>query len=35
VLFAWRWPQPGRHMIEIGPAVANAKQGSSFFHITG
>jgi hypothetical protein len=35
VLFAWRWPQPGRHTIEIGPAVANAKQGSSFFHMTG
>ena len=35
VLFAWRWPQPGRHTIEIGPAVANAKQGGSYFHMTG
>jgi hypothetical protein len=35
VLFAWRWPRPGRHTIEIGPAMANAKQGSSYFHMTG
>jgi hypothetical protein len=35
VLFAWRWPRPGRHTIEIGPAVANAKQGGPFFHMTG
>ena len=35
VLFAWRWPRPGRHTIEIEPAVANAKQGGPFFHMTG
>ena len=35
VLFAWRWPRPGQHTIEIGPAVTNAKQGGSFFHMTG
>ena len=35
VLFAWRWPRPGRHTIEIGPAATNAKQGGSFFHMTG
>jgi hypothetical protein len=35
VLFAWRWPRPGRHTITIGPTVANAKQGGSFFHMTG
>jgi len=35
VLFAWRWPRPGPHTIEIGPAAANAKQGGSFFHMTG
>jgi hypothetical protein len=35
VLFAWRWPQPGRHTIEIVPAAANAKQGGPFFHMTG
>ena len=35
VLFAWRWPRPGQHTMTIGPAVANAKQGGSFFHMTG
>jgi hypothetical protein len=35
VLFAWRWPRPGQHTIEVGPAAANAKQGGSFFHMTG
>jgi hypothetical protein len=35
VLFAWRWPTAGRHTIEIDPAVPNAKQGTSFFHMTG
>jgi hypothetical protein len=35
VLFAWRWPRPGRHTIEIEPAAANAKQGGSFFDMTG
>jgi len=35
VLFAWRWPRPGRHTIEIAPAAANAKQGGPFFHMTG
>lgn len=35
VLFAWRWPRPGQHMIEIGPTAANAKQGGSFFHMIG
>jgi hypothetical protein len=35
VLFAWRWSRPGRHTIEIEPAAANAKQGGSFFDMTG
>jgi hypothetical protein len=35
VLFAWRWPRAGRHTIAIAPAVANAKQGGSFFHMSG
>ena len=35
VLFAWRWPRPGRHVIEIRPGVPNAKEGVSFFHMTG
>ena len=35
VLFAWRWPGRGQHTIEVGPAVPNAKQGGSFFHMIG
>ena len=35
VLFAWRWPGPGKHTIEIGPALADAKQGGTYFHMTG
>ena len=35
VLFAWRWPGRGLHTIEIAPAVPNAKQGGSFFHMMG
>lgn len=35
VLFAWRWPAAGRHTIEIRPGAANAKEGGSFFHMTG
>jgi hypothetical protein len=35
VLFAWRWPTPGRHTIQIRPGVPNAKEGGSFFHMTG
>jgi hypothetical protein len=35
VLFAWRWPRAGRHTIAVTPAVANAKQGGSFFHMSG
>jgi hypothetical protein len=35
VLFAWRWPRSGRHRIEIRPGIANAKEGPSFFSMTG
>jgi len=35
VLFAWRWPRPGRHTIEISPGYDNGKEGTSFFHMTG
>jgi len=35
VLFTWRWPRRGQHTLTIGPAAANAKQGGSFFHMTG
>jgi hypothetical protein len=33
---AARWgPRPGQHIIEVGPAAANAKQGGSLPHMTG
>jgi hypothetical protein len=35
VLFAWRWPAAGAHVITIGPAPFNPKEGGSFFHMTG
>ena len=35
VLFAWRWPVPGRHTIQIRAGLANTKEGTSFFHMTG
>ena len=35
VLFARRWPAPGTHTIEIRPGILNAKEGTSFFHMTG
>jgi hypothetical protein len=35
VLFAWRWPGPGRHTIEISPGYPNPKEGGPFFHMTG
>jgi hypothetical protein len=35
VLFAWRWPRPGRHTISIRTGWANTKEGTSFFHMTG
>ena len=35
VLFAWRWLTSGRHTIQIRPGAPNAKEGGSFFHMTG
>ncbi len=35
VLFAWRWPIASAHVIAIGPAPFNPKEGGSFFHMTG
>jgi hypothetical protein len=35
VLFAWRWPVPGGHTITVAPAPYNAKQGGTFFNMTG
>ena len=35
VLLAWRWPRPGTHTVQIRPGIPNAKEGGSFFHMTG
>jgi hypothetical protein len=35
ILFAWRFAHAGRHTIEIRPGVPDAKEGGSFFHMTG
>ncbi len=34
VLFAWRWPVSGTHMITIAPGLYNAKEGGTYFHMT-
>jgi hypothetical protein len=33
VLFAWRWPGRGAHVIRFEPGVANGKEGGSFLHL--
>lgn len=35
VLFAWRWPRPGRHTIRIKPGIPNAKEGGAFIDLRG
>jgi uncharacterized Zn-binding protein involved in type VI secretion len=35
VLFAWRWPRRGHHMITILPAQYDPEEGGSFFAMTG
>jgi len=35
VLFAWRWPRPGPHMISFAPGLPNGKEGGSFLHLRG
>jgi hypothetical protein len=35
VLFAWRWPKPGRHTIRFEAGVPNKKEGTSFVDIQG
>jgi hypothetical protein len=35
VLFAWRWPRPGRHTISFQPGVPNGKEGGPFLHTRG
>jgi hypothetical protein len=33
VLFAWRWPRRGRHVLSFPPGVSNGKEGDSFLHV--
>lgn len=35
ILFAWRWPEPGKHTITIAPATRTKTDGATFFHMTG
>ncbi len=35
VLFAWRWPSDGRHVITIRRATYNVEEGGSFFAMSG
>ena len=35
VLFAWRWPAAGRHVITIRPGIYDREEGGSFFSMTG
>jgi hypothetical protein len=35
VLFAWRWPKPGRHTIAFEPGEPNAKEGGPFLDLEG
>ncbi len=35
ILFAWRWPRAGQHVITFLPGVFNPKEGGSFLHLTG
>lgn len=35
ILFAWRWPSPGTHTVELYPGVYDAKEGGPFIHLSG
>jgi hypothetical protein len=35
VLFAWRWPTSGHHVITIKPGFYDPEEGGSFFQMTG
>jgi hypothetical protein len=35
VLFAWRWPTVGTHVLEFQSGTTNAKEGGSFLHVQG
>ncbi|HTW84429.1 MAG TPA: hypothetical protein VMD91_10205 [Candidatus Sulfotelmatobacter sp.] len=34
VLFAWRWPRAGQHVLRFEPGTPNAKEGGAFLHVT-
>lgn len=34
LLFAWRWPTRGRHVVTFMPGAFNAKEGGPFLHVT-
>jgi hypothetical protein len=33
LLFAWRWPASGAHVLEFGPSTTNVKEGGPFLHV--
>ena len=35
VLFAWRWPRSGHHVITILPGQYDSEEGGSFFTMDG
>ncbi len=35
VLFAWRWPTSGSHVVTLLPGVYNDKEGGAFLHLSG
>jgi hypothetical protein len=35
VLFAWRWPVSGTHVLTFEPGTPNGKEGDAFLHLAG
>jgi hypothetical protein len=35
ILFAWRWPTAGHHVITILPGIPDPREGGSFFQMSG
>lgn len=35
ILFAWRWPSSGAHILQLGPVSPNSKEGGTFVHLRG
>jgi hypothetical protein len=33
ILFAWRWPTAGVHLLSFGPSTTNVKEGGPFLHV--